>query len=463
MPKPQLLLYWAASASLIVAAPCGRTFASQTAVSLRAERARGGVDRVELTFEVAGDLKWVEEGKVQRGKMSVVASFLYSEKPLELPGDTDGPLRSVRYYDQAEGAVKSGEHEYRPRLRDQRRLIGVEVDGREVTVFSPQGRLTADERELIDTQGNSLLLDRLLPTKPVATGGTWALSDDLVIALLGLETVTRNEGRSTFRGVADGKARIEVSGRVAGSVRGATAEIELKGQYYFDMKRKRITWFGLLVRENRSIGHVDTGFDAVARLQIKITPGIRCEHLTDAALAQVALKATAELTQLDYESTGGTWRLSHDRRWFVINDQDDRAVLRMIEDGDRLAQCNVAPLSHAADSTELTVEAFQKDVARVLGDHFKNFVQARQRHSEADYRLLRVVAEGESSKVPMQWIYYLVADRHGRRVVLGFVIEQDKLDRFDQADRQLVSTLRLIEPAVASKPNRDAAEENGRR
>ena len=52
----------------------------------------------------------------------------------------------------------------------------------------------------------------------------------------------------------------------------------------------------------------------------------------------------------------------------------------------------------------------------------------------------------------MQWIYYLVTDEHGRRVVLAFVLDKEMLGRFDQAGRGLVDALRLAEAKIASKP-----------
>jgi hypothetical protein len=439
-------------AAFWLGAPLDSIAAASKTYLLRAERTRGTVDLVEAAFEVGGDLKLIEDGKVEREKMRVDAHFSYEEKSLPATDGADRPLRSIRYYLKAEGTVQSGEYTYQPRLRDERRLIGAQIDGPEVTVFSPRGPLSSEELELVDVQANSLLLDRMLPARAVAVGSSWKIPDDLIAAVLGLEAVTNNEAASVLKTVADGRARIETAGRVAGRVRGAATQIELKGIYYFDLRSKRITWFGLLIRENRSIGHIDTGFEAVARLQMRITPSSRPQHLTDSALAGVTLTPTEALTQLSYESAESGWCLSHDRRWFVISDGKDRAVLRRIDGGDRVAQCNVAWMPQAAEATEATLEDFQKDVARALGENFKTFVRASQRHSKADYRVFRVVAAGAFSDVAMQWVYYQVVDRQGRRVVLAFVVEQDQLERFGQADEELVATLRLVEPKVASKP-----------
>jgi hypothetical protein len=428
--------------------------------SLQTGRAPGTVDLVQAALEVGGELKMGEKRDGDPVKMAVSAKFVYDEKSLSLPAA--GPLRSIRRYRLAEGVIQSGEHDYKPALREERRLIGVEADGPKVTLFSPQGPLTFEELELIDVLANTVLLDRLLPAKPVAVGTAWRHPDELVAAMLGLDTITSSDVQSALTDVADGKASLEISGRVQGGVDGVSTEIELKGEYHFDIEARRITWVGLAVSENRSVGHVDTGFDVVARLQMKITPATGCEDLSDAALAGLALEPTPEVTRLSYESAGGKWRLAHDRRWYVITEEPDQAVLRLIDGGDKVAQCNVAMLPQGSDAAELNLEGFQRDVVRALGDSFQNLVRASQRHSEADYRVFQVVAEGETSGVPMLWSYYLVTDRHGRRVVLAFVLEKSMLDRFDQADQGLVSTLRLADPKVASKPATEPPRQGGR-
>jgi hypothetical protein len=421
--------------------------------SFRAARHSGTIDLVQAALEVGGELKIVDQGKVERTKMSVAAHFVYEEKPLGGSGSAGGPMRSIRYYQQASGTIQSGDYQYQPKLRDERRLIAVHVDQPEVTLFSLQGPLTFDELELIDVLANSLVLDRLLPAgEPVASGAEWQHADALVAVLLGLDRIDKNEVTSTFTGVSEGKARFEMSGRVDGQEEGVSTKIELKGKYHFDLQVKRITWLGILVREDRAAGHADTGFEAVARLQMRITPGKRSDHLTAEQLAGADWEPTPEQMHLSYEPPGGKWRLAHDRRWSVITEEEDRAVLRLIDEGDKLAQCNVALLPHSPDATQLPLERFQADVISALGENFQKVIRSSQRHNENDYRVFQVVAEGEASEVAMHWIYYLLTDKHGRRVVLAFVLEKAMLDRFDQAAERLVGGLRLAEPKIASKP-----------
>ena len=449
--------------ALLGAAVAAAAPGAGTAQTFRATRTLESVDQVQVALQVSGDLKTVDQGQVERMKMSVAADFVYDEKLLHAPGPGDGPTRSIRYYHRASGAIQSGEHEYKPVLRDDRRLIAVEVDGPQVTLHSPQGPLSFDELELTDVLANSLLLDRLLPQKPVAAGAQWEHSDDLVASLLGLDAIDKNEVISTLSEVAEGKARFAISGRVSGFEVGVSTEIELKGKYHFDLNSQRITWFGILVRESRAVGHVDTGFDVVARLQMRITPDRRSQQLTGEALKQFELEPTREATQLSYEVPGGEWRLTHDRRWSVISEEEDQAVLRLIDEGDRLAQCNVALLPQEPGATKFTLEAFQHDVVRALDENVKSVIRASQRHNENDYRVFQVVAEGEASEVAMHWVYYLVIDKHGRRVVLAFVLEKEMLSRFDQADQRLVGSLRLAEPRLASKPAGEERSEGSKR
>ena len=88
---PALAMFLLA-ATAISAAPQSKTYA------LRSARTQAGVDLVQAVLEVGGDLKMVEEGKVNRVKMNVVAKFVYDEKSLRVPSRVGGPMRSVRHY-----------------------------------------------------------------------------------------------------------------------------------------------------------------------------------------------------------------------------------------------------------------------------------------------------------------------------------------------------------------------------
>lgn len=351
--------------------------------------------------------------------------------------------------------IKIGEEGLlKPTLRPERRLIGVEIDSETATLFSPRGPLSRKELELIDVQGNSLLLDRFLPEKAVAVGESWKHSEGLMAALLGLDAVGRADVQSKLSKVTGTDARVEMSGRVDGAIYGVSTQIEIKAKYRFDLRSKRIDWFGLLVKEKRNSSRVTDGVDVVARLQIQILPKADSGQLTDAALKDLPLKPDADLRQLIYHSADGGWQLTCDRYWHVYRDRKDLAILRMIDRGEFVSQCNASSLPKLAPGKEVTLADFQDDLKRALGENFGEFVEAGQRANEANYRVYRVViqgkarvdTEGKPADLPMQWRYYLVTEEHGRQVVFAFTVESELVDQLNQADRKLVRLFRFADP-----------------
>jgi hypothetical protein len=425
----------------------------QSAYHLRSARAAGSTDRVDLALEVSGEVQVTQADLKDEIKMRVLANLSYEERTLETT--QSGVLRSARFYDKAAAKVQAGENSLKPALRESRRLLGVCADGSAVTLFSPDGPLTRDELDLVDLLGNSLLLDRLLPNQRVRIGQKWKHSTELMAALLGFDKVTSAEVTSTFSEVKQGTGRFDMQGTVRGEDKGAAATAELRAKYHFDLSSRRITWFGLVVQEKRNEGLVEEAFEAIARLQMKITPNSRPKHLTSRSLQGVALRLADELVQLEYQSPQGGWSFINDRKWFVTTDEQSRVVLDLIDGQRRIAQCHV---SSAGASDKTTMEEFQRDVEKGLGDHFGRFVQAAQNVNELGYREYRLTVEGVVEDVPIQWIYYLVADKQGHQAVMAFIVEADNIERFAEADRPLAATLRFADSKLAARPVDTGAE-----
>lgn len=423
---------------------------------LQSGRKQGQIDRVVVLLEVGGDVVAKVLDKEDRQKTSVLCNLAYDERTLHTSTDARPGLRSVRWYDKAEAVVKVGKVDLKPTLRPQRRIVGAETDFQRVTMFSPHGPLTRDELELVDVLGNTLLLDRLLPQDPVAVGGSWEHPQKLLGGLLGLEAVAETDVQSTLSEVTDTTARMEMSGRVEGAVYGVSTEIELKAKYRLDRRTDRLDWFAMLVKEKRNASPVEDGMDVIARLQIQITPKTQSEHLSDASLNGLHLAPQAELEQLTYRPADGSWQLTYDRNWHVYGDRRDRVSLRLLDRGEFLTQCNVSTLLDVAPGKQPALARFQDDVKQALGESFGEFVEAGQRANAAGYREYRAVVRGAVRReiqekvleAPIQWHYYLLADRHGRQVLFAFSIECDLVDRLNEADRRLVDSLRFDEPSA---------------
>jgi hypothetical protein len=420
---------------------------------LHSARQSGELARVQIQLDVGGDLKFQPGAeKADPVKMMVSARLAYDEKLVEMASQPGATVRAVRHYDNATAELKIGQNQFQPILRDQRRLIAVKLDGGRPLLFSPAGPLFREELDLIDVPGCSALVDQLLPVKRVATGDHWQHSDQLMAGLLGLDEVRQNSAVSELSAVADGIARMQISGRVEGSVDGAATQIELKGKYQFDTQTNRIIWFGLLIKEDRKPGDVASGMEVVARLQMRIATLEQSKELAEAKLRGLPLEPTPPLTQLACRSPSNTWLLAHDRSWYLTTDDRDRTVLRLLNQGQRIAQCNIAPLARDEAGKVLPLEQFQDRIRTALGKHFGQFVEAGESVSPSKYRALRVVVRGEVSDLPIQWYYYLIAGDHGRQVVFTFTVASELVDRFGDADQKLVRAFRFEDPAMSAKP-----------
>jgi hypothetical protein len=415
-------------------------------------RKAGQTDKVVVLMEVAGEFKEHDattQGKDRRTAMSGQCRLTYHEKTLEAPA---GGRRAVRYYENAESDVRFKDGGHRPSLAAERRLVGVAVDAQSATLFSLGEPLTRDELEVIDILGNTLLLDDLLPQKPVAIGEAWKPADKTVAALLGLAGATRSDVQCVLKEVTDAVARFDLAGSVEGPVADTTARITLKGRYRFDLRTKRIDWFALVTKEDRGISQVAAGFDVGVRLQMTILPEAAPRQLAGATIGDPDVGPTSPEGRLMFQSPHDRWQIAYDHRWYLNSDDRENALLKRIDQGVLTGQCNIASLVQRDPDKLVTLDEFQANVRRALGENFDQFVEAKQSVDKSDHRVLRVVVQGQVGKkttiVPIRWIYYHVADRQGRQVALTFTIEQERVEQFGDADKEIVQSLRFAKPAL---------------
>lgn len=425
---------------------------SATKHSLKSRHQVGEQSRVQVALQVGGDLKLVSDGEATDLPMSVIANLKYDERIRAL--DQQGrPSRSVRYYDDARAVIKVDTGGQRPALDASHRLILVDRPSQSAPLlYCPTSALSREELDLIDVPGGSLLLDELLPDEPVAFGESWKLDDQALAKLLCLDAVSWSEVTSTLGELKDGKAEIAAAGTLNGAIGGVATEIELKAKYRFDLVHRQVTFLALLIKEKRAVGHVGPGLDTVAKLIMSITPIKSSKYLSRQVVAKLPDRS-ADASELAYSAVSGQFRFQYDRRWYLTSDDAKLTILRLLDRGELVAQCNISLLPGTKKSPT-TLAEFQKDVQTSLGKSFGQFTHASQSNNDAGYLVYRVVARGEVSQLPIEWIYYLIQEPMGRRVTLAFTYEQPLAERFANADRPLVRQLRITEPPTptAAKP-----------
>jgi hypothetical protein len=409
---------------------------------LKSGRQKGSTDLVETLLEVTGEAKQITgDVKETKEKMEVVAGFRYEERIDQF--SLAGQLVSVRQYNLAKSKMKVGDSVKMPELASDLQTIVCTADKDKVSLFSPHGSLRGEQLLLIeDIPGNTLTIDRLLPNTEVAIGDSWKISDNVLRSFLSVEAVITSNVEAVLTAVADNMAMVEVVGDVSGVYLGAATEISVRAKFQFDLSLQRINWIGAMIEEHRSVGHVGPGVDLVARLQVKISPIDQPQALTDTAM-KVSTRPTPAVLQLKYDGGKGPWRFSHDRSWYVYQDDAQATVLRKLAKSELIAQCNVADMGTVDLKTMTTIQQFQRDLIAGLGNNFGKIVAAKEYENKHGYKVYKVLLDGMVDDLSLRWIYHLVTDKSGKQSGVVFVVEAAMLDQFADADDVLLDTYRM--------------------
>jgi hypothetical protein len=419
----------------------------------QAEPGPAFLTRVKAKFEVGGDLLTRANGKATTLPMSVVAQYDFFERRID-DGSMPTERRSIRYYSDAQAAIKVEKQASVSKLAQEHRLIRAATSKNRTILGAVRGHLTRDERDLIDIPFNTLLLNKLLPAADAKKGTVAKPSDETLATLLGLDSVSQTDVETVLTAIQDGVGEVSIEGALDGAVGGVATEIELKGKLHFDITHRQPFALALLIKEKRSIGHVAPGLDVVARLELQVTPATDVAELSDQSLAGLELATDGTAPPLAYESTKGRFSFLYEPRWQVVGAKDDSVVMRLVDRGELIAQCNVSILPKLNVEQPLSLEMFQKEVQQSLGKHFGLFERAAERETAAGLRLLNVVAMGTVSDLPITWHYYLLINRSGQRAAISFTLENSVADRFGQADQLVLDHFRFLpeKPATATRP-----------
>ncbi len=152
-------------------------------------------------------------------------------------------------------------------------------------------------------------------------------------------------------------------------------------------------------------------------------------------------------------SVPGRYQMLADRRWKTIVDTGEESILRLVEKNDVVAQCNITRLPKLTSGTQLTLDAMQDDIKRSLDKNLDQLLEASEKKNSGGMRVLRVVAVGKSSDVPVRWVYAHISDDSGRRISMVFTMSGEASEGFGMADEQMLSSLELL-PETSSKSRR---------
>jgi hypothetical protein len=392
--------------------------------------------QVAVHLEVKGDLLiQTPDEKTKRLALLAKGDLQYDERLT--------PDVALRYYRRAQADIAVAGGSASPRLDPRRRLIAVDLGSARPTLYSPSGPLTRELLELLDVQGCSAIVNRLLPAKTVQKGDAWPDSPQTLAQLLSLDVVHQSDVQSKLAAVEENLAVVEFGGQVSGAVNGIPSEIGLNGAYTFDTEARRIASLALVIGEKRPIGPAEPGFEVEAKIEVRIDPLDASAKLGDEVLAALPESPEGEPSLLALDAEDSTFWLLHGRQWRVVGEDRRTVVLRLVDRGAVVAQGNIRRLSDLPQDKRPTLQQFRADVKKSLDENYGRMVDSKATTTPQGLRLLHVAIESEVSGVPVRWNYYHLSDDQGRQATCVFTLRRSNLQRLDGRDLQIASSLVL--------------------
>ncbi len=358
---------------------------------------------------MGGQLLSQEAGKVESQPVSVVAKVRYHERFVEWTPQATDSARSVRQYEEASATIKVKDEGIQKTLPADRRALAVEIRDGYMAFDSLSEPLTREQFDLVNVDGNSLGLDRLLPGREIAEGENWDHDKAAIAPLLDMDHVAVCEVSSVVTGVTNNQVQIRLAGTVHGTVGGAPTEIELLGAYLYHLDKQRITKFNLAIQEKRTPSDVVPGLDIVAQVKMVITDAAASDQLSDDLVDLVSDTSRPLPRALLYDGRQRGFQFQHDAAWYIMNEQSDILSLSFLQQGDRTGHCKISTLPSRSAGRGTTLEEFERDVRESIGTHLERGTASRQWTTSQGNTCLGVVAIGKMADVPMQWRYYLIA------------------------------------------------------
>jgi hypothetical protein len=437
-------------------APVGFAAAAEgESYQLEEPAGRSAVWRVDTRLNVRGELRTPEPGgKLRPLPLKVDANLRFLERRLPSAGRDAQSLRSMRHYEHAEADITVDGDRTASKLSEGQQVIVAHGRREGLQFYSPDSHLTTAEIELLHTPGDGLAVLGLLPPRAVEVGDAWTPESWVLQMLTGTEALLKGDMTCRLESVADGRANVSFDGRTEGAVDGTTTKITLAGKYVFDLNQNYVRHVELTQTEERTVGPVSPGMQVTASVVVDRSPSPYADRLTDQQAASVPLEPTADMLKVSLRTAGGL-KLLHGRDWKVFHQAGRFAVLRWVEDGEMVAQCDVNVLDSTTPGTHITERQFEADVRKALGEQLEKITSAAPLPTNLGRFVYRVEAVGKVKDLAMTWRYYLVANATGRQAALVFSFESELAERLGNADRELAESLEFTtadSPKLSGRP-----------
>lgn len=404
--------------------------------------------RVRVEMETEGNVRVPQSAVISKDKSKQVpvqsqATLDWEERVLVSTVEGIGHI-AQRFYHQAESRGTVGNQKLNLTLRPEVRDLRVQHQDSQWLVYSPDRFLDGRELELLNVPAASLAIDALLPTRRISEGETYEIDSVVIAKWLSLAAVDSSTLVGELVSVTPEEAKLQLRGKVEGSVSGVPTSIELAAKLTFDRIEGCCTWLAIGLKENRQIGRAVPGFEVAAKIRMVRKPLAKPIRIAAPPLEELGGDVPAERLLVELNSPAVGYSVLMDRGWRIMSDTAGASMMRLVEQDTLVAQCNLHPLGKLAAGHQQTLEAFVRDSRESMGERFVETLQSAEEVNESGLRVMRVTIQGVVQSVPVQWIFIQYSDDNGRRLLATLTIGNDHLDAFAGADQQLSSSLRFL-------------------
>ena len=446
----------------VAVAVCGLFFtaiASAETFNIEVATDRGIQQRVEARYEHDGTVIVANGAQVDKQKklpMNTIASMTYHQR---LTGSDDDP-QAIRYFESSKGNFNIEKGKVNSSISDENRMVVARlksVPGQRLQMASVMNTLSQAEFELIKNPADPLTYAKLLNQKNVKIGGKWKIDNDALADFLSVDRILFNETQLLLKNVVKDKARVYMLGSVDATIDDVGTGLKISGIFDIDLSSKTVTDVRLNIEETREAGQIAAGFHGKSKFDIRLTRDNTCEHLSNDKLKKYT-KSRRIKQKLKWASDSGRFALEYDPRWRVIAAEQEAAVLRYVDDGDLMAQCDVVQLPSRPANKPLTLAAYKKEVEKIIrSDKTARIADSKEMTTSTGLTALKVTVKGVEKELPVQWIYYHVSSEDGRRLTFVFTLEQEIANIFQPSDHRMVNGLSFF--VVPNKPVKSAQKQ----
>jgi hypothetical protein len=434
----------AMGSGVILLAIAAATARGSDPVPLREEARVGDVSRAVVELKAEGTFKPATLPGSPEAKPLALKVETRVES-VERVGTVDPQGRPRRAFRQVEAAAATINGEVRPSSSTLRVEVATLVaDRREgsVAITSAGGPMTRAELELVQGPGDPLVLPSLLPPKPVAVGDRWIVGELAARNLSGYDALASNALEATLEAVDEASVRVRLLGTIRGAALGGEGSMACDGSFTFDRKANRVARLTLRRAEVRRAGPIEAGLDVKSVLTVTRETAPLVKPLDDEEFLAKAVEASRGPDLLLFNAPDGKYSLFHDRDWHLYWDDDRQVILKRLDRGEMVAQCNLSVGPNAGKGRHQDLDQFKGDLKKALGSRFLRFVgEGEVDGSAAGHYRYKVSVQGKQGDSEVLWHYYLIASPDGDQLIATFTLGLAQQAQFSDQDLRLIGSL----------------------